>query len=238
MAEDAANLLFTVGHSNHECAKFLDLLTAAPDHGGGRRAVAALQPVHAAVQSARRWRLRWAGGRSSMSSWARNLGARREERECYVGGKAAVRSDCGVAGVCAGAGAAAARHADAAHRHDVQREGPADVPSDHPDLPAVAGGDGDSSTSWKTARWSSQAAGGDAAAGVDGLAGGGLVSRPGGELVERAYDQQGGGHRLRRTARGSRAESGAMSEAVHIFTIGFTRKTAEAVFYAARTARV
>jgi uncharacterized protein (DUF488 family) len=87
MAETGANLLFTVGHSNHECEKFLDLLT--------RHRITALadvrsQPYSQYTPQFNREILETALGRRRVKYvfLGRELGARRDERECYVGGQA------------------------------------------------------------------------------------------------------------------------------------------------------
>jgi uncharacterized protein (DUF488 family) len=87
MAETLANPLFTVGHSNHECAKFLDLLT--------RHRITALadvrsQPYSQYTPQFNRETLEAALTHRHIKYvfMGKELGARRDERECYVGGQA------------------------------------------------------------------------------------------------------------------------------------------------------
>ncbi len=84
---DAANPLFTVGHSNHECAQFLDLLAR---HQITAVADVRSQPYSQYTPQFNRETLEAALGHRHIKYvfMGKELGARREERECYVAGKA------------------------------------------------------------------------------------------------------------------------------------------------------
>ncbi len=87
MAGDAGNPLFTVGHSNHECAKFLDLLAG---HQITAIADVRSQPYSQYTPQFNRETLESALAQRKIKYvfLGRELGARREERECYVAGQA------------------------------------------------------------------------------------------------------------------------------------------------------
>ena len=81
------NTLFTIGHSNQECARFLELL--------GRHEITAVadvrsQPYSQFTPQFNRETLEAALGQRRIKYvfLGRELGARREERECYVVGQA------------------------------------------------------------------------------------------------------------------------------------------------------
>jgi uncharacterized protein (DUF488 family) len=87
MTDTPANPLFTVGHSNHECEKLLDLLA--------RHRITALadvrsQPYSQYTPQFNRDTLDAALSRRRIKYvfMGRELGARRDERECYVDGQA------------------------------------------------------------------------------------------------------------------------------------------------------
>jgi uncharacterized protein (DUF488 family) len=79
--------LYTVGHSNQECAQFLDLLTR---HQITAVADVRSQPYSQYTPQFNRETLEQALARRQIKYvfLGRELGARREERECYVAGQA------------------------------------------------------------------------------------------------------------------------------------------------------
>jgi len=87
MGDQGTTILFTVGHSNHECEKFLDLLSR---HGITAVADVRSQPYSQYTPQFNRETLESALGRRRIKYvfMGKELGARREERECYVAGKA------------------------------------------------------------------------------------------------------------------------------------------------------
>jgi uncharacterized protein (DUF488 family) len=87
MAETAAHPLFTVGHSNHECEKFLDLLAR---HSISAVADVRSQPYSQYTPQFNRETLEAALANRHVKYvfLGRELGARREERNCYVAGQA------------------------------------------------------------------------------------------------------------------------------------------------------
>ena len=87
MGDAGADRLYTVGHSNHECEKFLDLLTP---HQITAVADVRSQPYSQYTPQFNRETLEAALGRRRIKYvfMGKELGARREERECYVGGQA------------------------------------------------------------------------------------------------------------------------------------------------------
>jgi uncharacterized protein (DUF488 family) len=87
MPASSAHPLFTVGHSNHECEKLLDLLAR---HGISAVADVRSQPYSQYTPQFNRETLEAAltNRRIKYVFLGRELGARREEREPYVAGKA------------------------------------------------------------------------------------------------------------------------------------------------------
>ncbi|HVT82853.1 MAG TPA: DUF488 domain-containing protein [Phycisphaerae bacterium] len=83
----ARPLLFTVGHSNQECAKYVDLLLR---HGVTAIADVRSQPYSQYTPQFNRETLEQvlALRKIKYVFLGRELGARREERECYVAGQA------------------------------------------------------------------------------------------------------------------------------------------------------
>jgi uncharacterized protein (DUF488 family) len=80
-------MLFTVGHSNQECAKFMDLLSR---HQVTAVADVRSQPYSQYTPQFNRETLESALGQRKIKYvfLGKELGARREERECYVAGQA------------------------------------------------------------------------------------------------------------------------------------------------------
>jgi uncharacterized protein (DUF488 family) len=87
MPASDANPLFTVGHSNHECEKLLDLLAR---HQISAVADVRSQPYSQYTPQFNRETLEAALARRRIKYvfMGRELGARRDERECYVAGQA------------------------------------------------------------------------------------------------------------------------------------------------------